>query len=614
MSCEAADTWISKVKNVVLDAKTVSASEMLGSLEKNNFTCSSKEILSDILEGVVPYVEHKCQVGDDVYHDVEFFESFSTKGSSTIFGVVSSTCELEGAKEVLNMIMGTPIHNKDILRQRQKILQELQTSSKHETRDIAPLEKDVMWIFQEEDQNLKDLYDMVFFRFCMLKPLNRSGTALSFYNLYRIIGSPIIGLLSPIVYFLVPYLVISFKFKMKVSFKVYVKILIETMLNGDMFAAKGGGSYKYFKVVSYVLSVLFYFQGIFNSFEISKTIYKVSKHIVTRMNNVITFLKEAFAHVQTHWKDDMHTFFLSPIDTLLPKEAEATYMDSLSVLPFKLTSNFGQQLNTFLTLDKTVVKSILLKFYILQGLWSCVDFQNRTGAGYVEYVEDVKPVMDVVQLAHPCIDVDRIVRNNIIVGGENNAIITGPNAGGKSTFVKSLLVNVLLAQTIGISAGHSCKMTPFYNISSQINVPDSKGYESLFEAEMYRCKAKLDMLKTLAPNQFSFFVMDEIFNSTNPVEGISGAYAIAKKMSAYSSCVLVFTTHYVYLTKLRRTEKFTNYRMNVIKDADDITYPYELEKGVSQQYIALDLLKKNGFDDDVIDEAVALRNKLVTRV
>jgi DNA mismatch repair ATPase MutS len=107
--------------------------------------------------------------------------------------------------------------------------------------------------------------------------------------------------------------------------------------------------------------------------------------------------------------------------------------------------------------------------------------------------------------------------------------------------------------------------------------------------------------------------MDEIFNSTNPVEGIAGAYAIAKKMSEYPNCVLLFTTHYIYLTKLKRTGNFTNYRMNIVRDpqTNEIQYPYILSRGISKQYIALDLLKKNGFDEDVIAEALLIKDKLI---
>jgi len=602
---------MAKVKKVMLDSKTVSTTEMLSSLDNTSFACSSKDILKDVFEGVLPIVDNRCYVGDDVYHDVEFFQSFSTKGSSTIFDVVSSSCKLDGAKEMLRLLLDTPTWNTSMLQKRQAVLQKLMdTPYEQPQHDLLSLETDTLWLFQEEDQNLKDLYDMVFFRFCMLKPLNKSSTALSCYNIYRIIGSPVIGLLSPILYFVIPYLIISYKFKIKVSFKVYLKIMMETMMSGDMFAGKGS-SYKYLRVISYVFSVIFWFQGIFNSFEISKTIYKISKHIVSKMNNVAQFLKIAHERVKQSWTDDMQTTFFSNIEDLVSSDVEETYVNSLTVVPFKLTSNFGEQLHSFLVVDKSIIRSLLIKYYMIEGLQACTHFKETFQSSFVKYVDSKKPVLNVQQIGHPCIDIAKIIRNDIHVGGGNNAIITGPNAGGKSTFVKSVLINVILAQTIGITNGFNCEMTPFYAISSQINVPDSKGYESLFEAEMYRCKAKLDMLKTFAPDQFSFFVMDEIFNSTNPVEGISGAYAIAKKMSEYDSCVLMFTTHYVYLTKLKHTNRFTNYRMNVIKDDVSITYPYQLEKGISKQYIALDLLRKNGFDDDIIEEAVSLRNKLV---
>jgi DNA mismatch repair protein MutS len=295
-------------------------------------------------------------------------------------------------------------------------------------------------------------------------------------------------------------------------------------------------------------------------------------------------------------------------------KTEEEYVGKLEVLEFSLYKNFGKQLHTYMTFDKDIIKSILLKVYIIESLKSVSTFKNDFGLSFAKFdITSSTPVLAINGVFHPCIDIQKVVKNNVCFKGNDNAIITGPNAGGKSTFVKSLLINVLLCQTIGIASAVECTMTPFYNINSQINIPDSKGYESLFEAEMYRCKEKLDILKRTPENKFSIFVMDEIFNSTNPVEGISGAYAIAKKISQYSNCLLVFTTHYIYLTKLKKTGRFVNYRMNIERNSENqIHYPYILEKGVSKQYIALDLLAKNGFDRDIIDEAITLKNKLST--
>ena len=220
--------------------------------------------------------------------------------------------------------------------------------------------------------------------------------------------------------------------------------------------------------------------------------------------------------------------------------------------------------------------------------------------------------MNIKQLWHPC--VQNPIKNDVKL---DNLIITGPNAGGKSTLIKSILLNIVLSQTLGVANSSYIKMTPFVYMNSQMNVPDCKGKESLFEAEMKRSKYNLDKLKEINGDGFSLMIMDEIFNSTNPVEGISGAYAIMKAISAYKTNLMVFTTHYVYLTNLSKECNFRNMRMsvNINKGEDDkvrdISFPFILSDGVCRQYIALDLLKLNGFDADLIDNAIEIKKRFV---
>ena len=94
---------------------------------------------------------------------------------------------------------------------------------------------------------------------------------------------------------------------------------------------------------------------------------------------------------------------------------------------------------------------------------------------------------------------ENIVKNTIKLGGGNNrnAIITGPNAGGKSTFIKSLTLSILFSQTLGITTANSFKLTPFSLVNTYLNIPDIKGKESLFEAEMHRAREHLVKLKSL---------------------------------------------------------------------------------------------------------------------
>ena len=68
----------------------------------------------------------------------------------------------------------------------------------------------------------------------------------------------------------------------------------------------------------------------------------------------------------------------------------------------------------------------------------------------------------------------------------NNVVITGPNAAGKSTFIKALSLSILFSQTICIVPASNFVLTPFTLINTYLNIPDCKGKESLFEAEMNR--------------------------------------------------------------------------------------------------------------------------------
>ena len=602
--------YFTKFKNSFLDPHNMNANDMLSSLDVCNISVDDDKCIQRVQAdiscsfGNVPH----CTLGDDVFNDVEMFRCFTDKNSTTVFDKINS-CSLKGSKHMLKKIFEVPIYDIQVLQRRQEILKGFSNVDRISTSTLQ--ENDTLWLYEDIDQNLKDLYEMVYFKFCMFKPLNRYPEAITVNNLYKIVCSPVIGVIAPLLYIIVPFLIITFKMKLKISFKTYVKIMLRTLLSGELLGgAAGGGNYNMFRAISCVFSIIFYFQGILNSAELSKTLYKISKHLVDKVNNVVGFLKTSHEYVTKHWNDEIPKMFFNT-ESLKTLNEEKAYLENLAVVPFSLRNNFGKQLHTYLTFDKDIIKSIMLKTYMIDALMSISHFKNYTNGCFVEYIDQETPVITLEDSFHPCLAQDKVVKNSIKIGSEHkNAILTGPNAGGKSTFVKSLIVNVLLSQTIGLCMAGSASITPLHIINSQINIPDCKGYESLFEAEMYRCKHKLDLLKE-HKNKRCLFIMDEIFNSTNPVEGIAGAYSIAKKISEYTNCILMFTTHYVYLTKLQKsTDRFINLKMNVTKTDGDISYPYKLSSGVSKQYIALDLLSKNGFDKDIITEALEIKDKL----
>jgi DNA mismatch repair protein MutS len=234
---------------------------------------------------------------------------------------------------------------------------------------------------------------------------------------------------------------------------------------------------------------------------------------------------------------------------------------------------------------------------------------KRVSFCFAQYIQAPQPSIALTNGWHPLIDTETVIPNSIYLGTHNerpHAIITGPNEGGKSTILKTITLCLLMAQTCGIAPAQALTITPFNTIATYLNITDDIGTgNSLFKAEVLRAQELIDNIKNAKPGEFSFVVFDEVFNATSPAEGSAAAYSVAKHISQYSNSCCIIATHFELLTKLEKeTSTFCNYRVTVTPQEDgSINYPHTIEKGISQQHIALDILQQQGFASSIVQEA-----------
>ena len=162
------------------------------------------------------------------------------------------------------------------------------------------------------------------------------------------------------------------------------------------------------------------------------------------------------------------------------------------------------------------------------------------------------PLMELKDIHKSFGNVDALKGVSISINAGECHCLLGDNGAGKSTFIKALSLSILFSQTICIVPASNFVLTPFTLINTYLNIPDCKGKESLFEAEMNRVFRHLNQVRGLRGSEYAFGVMDEIFNSTNPEEGVSGAYVIGKKLAKYKNSICLITTHFNYITKLEK--------------------------------------------------------------
>ncbi|WP_312812370.1 MutS-related protein [Sedimentibacter sp.] len=187
----------------------------------------------------------------------------------------------------------------------------------------------------------------------------------------------------------------------------------------------------------------------------------------------------------------------------------------------------------------------------------------------------------------------------------NDSIITGSNASGKSTFIKALAINGILAQTI-----HTCTAKEFNLrfslIITSMAVRDniSEG-DSYFIKEIKSLKRILDKVQDTACTCF----VDEILKGTNTIERIAASTSVLKYLHNID-CLCITASHDIELTNILNKE-YDNYHFREHITDDGIHFDYKLKQGPSQTRNAVKLLHYMNFDSQIVEAAETLVDKFI---
>jgi len=184
---------------------------------------------------------------------------------------------------------------------------------------------------------------------------------------------------------------------------------------------------------------------------------------------------------------------------------------------------------------------------------------------------------------------------------DRDVVLTGPNAGGKTTAIRAILQNILLAQTYGIAAAESFSMTQFDVILSYLNISDDliKGY-SLFASEIKRAEELTAIIKGLLPSQKLFFALDELFTGTGAQKGEECAYRFIQKVATFDRVLFIYATHFEKLKELGDgNAMMMNYKVDAPtkNELGKLVYPFTLSAGASNVNVALDMAQEAGLFD-----------------
>lgn len=204
-------------------------------------------------------------------------------------------------------------------------------------------------------------------------------------------------------------------------------------------------------------------------------------------------------------------------------------------------------------------------------------------------------VIDCEDIYHPLID--NPVKNSISTG--ESILLTGSNATGKSTFIKTVAINSILAQTIYTCSATKYKSNYFKTYTSMALQDNLLNNESYFMVEIKSLKRILNNLDKDIP---ILCFIDEILRGTNTIERIAASSQVLKHLGN-QNCLCFAATHDIELTDILKNY-YVNYHFQERIVDNEVIFDYKLYKDKTKSRNAIKLLEITGYDKKIIDDAL----------
>lgn len=221
-----------------------------------------------------------------------------------------------------------------------------------------------------------------------------------------------------------------------------------------------------------------------------------------------------------------------------------------------------------------------------------------TESDELEIIAGRHPVLEHLELTGSN---DRFVPNDLYLNSSSHSIllITGPNMGGKSTYLRQTALTVLMAQMGGFVPARSARLPVVDRIFTRIGASDNLARgRSTFMVEMTETAA---ILNTATPR--SLILLDEIGRGTSTYDGLAIAWAVVEYIHSTSRAKTLFATHYHELTELERLEGVKNFHVSVKEKAGGIVFLRKVEPGAADRSYGIEVGKLAGLPPEVVIRA-----------
>lgn len=491
--------------------------------------------------------------------------------------------------------------------------------------DYSPNYKNILEIWNElkVESGFKEKYYFVDWE--MFEFLNKSNLFLQIMSIHNLF-SPILSLCIPIIILIIPFFIIKMK-GLNITISEYIsvlKIVAQQNAIGKLFTVNLS-DIQFQERIYIFISAAFYLFSIYQNVMVCirfhknmELIHQYFKEIQIYISNTLTSMQNYKSYadkLETH--NNFNANLSIKMKILENINKKLGYITEYNLYNVNKILEIGNVLKYFYELhsDKQYEDAIMYSFgfngYIdcIEGLQNNIKERRISFARFKENTKNTKNTKNKEKNVfknsyYACLKYNNPIKNTIKLN--KNIIITGPNASGKTTILKSTLINIIFTQQFGCGFYKSAKLTPYNHIHCYLNIPDTSGRDSLFQAEARRCKEILDIINiNTAGNETHFCAFDELYSGTNPEEAEISAIAFMDYLSKRANVSCLLTTHFIKVCeKLENNKNIINCHMTTNKINDKLKYLYVLKEGISRVKGGINILTEMKYPKEIIDNTM----------
>lgn len=508
------------------------------------------------------------------------------------------------------------------------------TETQHVVKSIGSLDimypdyEPIMTIWKDTKEDPYFLEKYSYMELGMLKWVNHHPSFLQAISIVNM-GSPVLSFLIPFILFLMPFFIVKLQGH-PITLSIYFSVLKD--ISRNHFIGKMIGSAENLNAQNMLYLLVLAGLYIYQIYQNYMTCLRFYANI-SRINQQICHMQEYLAYttaVMGSFEDvikGLSTYggFSKDLATCRQK-LERLRVHIGDVRPFEPSfskvGEIGGLLGCYYTLYSNEDYAAALQysfgfhgyFLTLRGIYENIATGSIAFATFESKEEDKGLVIK--DQYYPALANETFVTNDANLS--KNLVITGPNAAGKTTFLKTTMLNIIFTQQFGCGFYSGCVMTePYSHLHSYLNIPDTSGRDSLFQAESRRCKDIIDHVVVAPIEERHFCIFDELYSGTNPVEATKSAYAFLLWLSQRSNVDFILTTHYADMCsrfKVKKIARISNCQMEAIEAEDgDISYTYRLIPGISKIQGAVKVLREMAYPEEILETISGYDKKAVEK-